>query len=192
MHGDASLTPRSPGPCCLGSRALRTRLRAALARWVRRTADRGTLSPRGGRQHVALRLPPSTPKHRRRPICTTRARCCVTCGDSNPTCLRGPFEPISFGWPRRHAFARRQGITPLSLAAGFCPARIWLLRRDIALEKPDSVTGAVFQFRRPLSCPTTKGNIRRRREKQKENRITRSQLSTAARKHLNTRDLVGA
>jgi hypothetical protein len=39
---------RSPGPCFLGSRALHCTSSAALARWVRRTADRGTLSPRGG------------------------------------------------------------------------------------------------------------------------------------------------
>ena len=96
MHGVVSLTTRSPGPCFLGSRALRTRLRAALARWVRRTADRGTLSPRGGGSTSlficraiagALRQPTT-----QRPICTTRFRCCVTCGDSNPTCLMGPFR----------------------------------------------------------------------------------------------------
>src|SRR5439155_7141247 len=48
------------------------------------------------------------------------------------------------------------GITPLSLAAGFRPARCLLLRRAFASKKPDSVVGAVLQFRRPLSCPTTR------------------------------------
>jgi hypothetical protein len=92
----ASLTTRSPGPCFLGSRALHRTSSAALARWVRRTADRGTLSPRGGESASfficraaagALRQPTM-----QRPICTTRFRGCVTCGDSNPTCLMRPFR----------------------------------------------------------------------------------------------------
>jgi hypothetical protein len=49
---------RSPGPCFLGSRALHCTSSAALARWVRRTADRGTLSPRGGESASRFNLPP--------------------------------------------------------------------------------------------------------------------------------------
>ena len=105
MHGTVALTLRSPGPCFLGSRALHRSSRAALARWVRRTADRGTLSPRGGestsllicRHSCEARCRGTEPKHERRPIRTTHSRCCVTCGDSNPTCLTSPFELISFG-----------------------------------------------------------------------------------------------
>ena len=90
------------------------------------------------------------------------------------------------------SLSRRQGITPLSLAAGFRPARTWLLRGDIALEKPDSVTGAVFHFRRPLSCPTTKGNIRVLVRITKFFRARAEQLSTSSRKMMMRRKLVGA
>jgi hypothetical protein len=84
------------------------------------------------------------------------------------------------------------GITPLSLAAGFRPARSWLLRRAFASKKPDSVLGAVLHFRRPLSCPTTNRNIRALLRNPKEISNVTFRLSTVARKQLTHHDLVGA
>jgi hypothetical protein len=145
----------------------------ALARWVRRTADRGTLSPRGGEHRVS--------RSALRRLTNRDTRLCVTGGDSNPIRLPGPFEPISSGWPQL-PFRVSSGITPRSLAAGSRPARTCLLRRAIADEKPDSVTEVVLQFRRALSCPTTNGNIRVAPATTKEIRKTVKSYPPRARK----------
>src|SRR5436309_729725 len=60
------------------------------------------------------------------------------------------------------------------------------------LGKPDSVVGAVFQFRRPLSCPTTGGNIRALWRNAKQKPKVAFRLSTVARKHLTRHVLLGA
>jgi hypothetical protein len=83
------------------------------------------------------------------------------------------------------------GITPLSLAAGFRPARTYFFAGR-SLQKPDSVLGAVLQFRRTLSCPTTEGNIRASPKITQEIQQLSQELSTKSRKLLMHRMLSGA
>ena len=54
------------------------------------------------------------------------------------------------------------GVQALPAVAGrrLPPCPRFLLRTVFALWKPDSVSGAFLRFRRSLSCPTTRGNIR--------------------------------
>ena len=186
-----SLTGRSPGPCFLGSRALRRSSRAALARWVRRTAGRGTLSPRGGESASLLtRLRRCRSNDDDRSF-AMHSRCCVTCGDSNPTCLTGPFEPISFGWPRRRLLAPR-GLLPCrwppasALPALHCFAGSFALRSRSPLREPFSNSAGHFRVRRRGR------NIRTSREFRKVFRVSAQKLSTAARKLLMHRFLPGA
>ena len=91
-----------PDPARLGSRALR---RASARLWPAGSDAPliGGLSPRGADGKCIVFDPPPTrvrsmmPKHRAHSLTddvtrTTHSRCCVTCGDSNPTCLMGPFR----------------------------------------------------------------------------------------------------
>jgi hypothetical protein len=119
----------------------------------------------------------------------------ITGGDSNPICLPGPLEPISSGWPLRSRTRVRKSQGDYSPVAGRrlppCPHLLASQGRSLAW-KPVSVLGAVLHFRRPLSCPTTKGNIRIPPRSRKENRQALAKLSTAARKVLTPRELPGA
>ncbi len=156
----------------LGSHALGGPFLAhSRVRWVRCVADRRTLSSRGDGSA-------STPFTS------------LTATLTRPACraLSSPLVPGGLSG----SFRTRPEITLRSLAAGFRPARTWLLRRAFASKKPDSVTGAVFQFRRPLSCPTTKRNIRAARESTKEIDKAPKSYPPPARKQLIRRTLIGA
>ena len=117
----------------------------------------------------------------------------VTGGDSNPTCLWALASPLVPGGLRRRSCDRSsRGSLPCRWPpASALPALVCFAGPSL-LGKPDSVLGAVLLFRRPLSCPTTKGNIRSNRRITKEFRVRTFWLSTGARKHLTVLVLTGA
>ena len=117
----------------------------------------------------------------------------VTGGDSNPTCLWALASPLVPGGLRRPAFAESSwGSLPCRWPPASALPAFHCFAGPSLLGKPDSVLGAVLLFRRPLSCPTTKGNIRSSPRITKVFRHLPFWLSTGARKHLNLHVLPGA